>query len=162
MTARIKIKGGQRLARYLAQLRHNREQLKGTKAEVGFFGPQIATLGATHELGTRGKDGGPKLPARPAFGRARDDVRRAIRRVMREQLEGKRGMIEPAALESAALAGLEVVRESYRNAPGPPLSERQEARKRGTRGEGKKLIGVKGPKLIGHLEARIDGRKVGG
>ena len=158
---KIKIKGGERLKRYIRDVQRNRDRVKGSKAEVGFFGPQIATLAATHELGTRDKDGGPKLPARPAFGQARENVRREVRRVLREQLEGKRGMIEPAALESAALAGLEVVRESYRNAPGPELSERQKARKRGTPGEGKKLIGVKGPKLIGHLEARIDGRKVG-
>lgn len=161
MGGKIKIKGGERLKRYIAEVQRNRDKLRGTKAEVGFFGPQIATLAATHELGQRDRDGSVKLPARPAFGRARDKVRQEFRQALRAEVEGKRGMISRDALEAAALAGLEAVRKSYMNAPGPPLSERQQARKAGTPGEGKKLIGVKGPKLIEHLEARIDGQKVG-
>lgn len=156
---KIKITGGAKLARYIAELRRNREQLKGTKAEVGFFGPPIATFAATHEYGRRGKDG-TKVPAWPAFGRARPEVRREFRRALRGEVAGKRGLITPQALEVAALAALEVVRESYRSAPGPELSERQQARKVGTPGEGRKLVGARGERLIQHLQARVEHRRV--
>ena len=156
---KIKIRGGQRLARYIAELTRSREQLKGTKAEVGFFGPQIATLAATHEFGSRPKDG-TKVPARPAFGRARPEMRQGFRQALRQQVEGKRGLITPQALEVAAVRALEVVRESYRSAPGPELSERQQARKRGTPGEGRKLVGHRGERLIQHLQARVERRRV--
>ena len=157
---KIKIKGGQRLARYLTNLQRNRDKLRHTKVEIGFFGPRIATLAALHELGSRPKDGTP-VPARPAFGAAKRDVGQGFGEALRGAVQGERGAISRDAVEVAALAGLEAVRKSYLNAPGPPLSERQQQRKRGTPGEGRKLVGVKGPKLIEHLEARIDGQKVG-
>ena len=157
---KIKIRGGAKLARYIAELKANRQQLRDTKAEVGFFGPQIATLATLHEYGRRGKDG-TRVPARPAFGRARPEMRQEFRQAMRGAVEGKRGLITPQALEVAAVRALEVVRESYRSAPGPELSERQQARKVGTPGEGRKLVGVRGERLIGHLQARLNGRKVG-
>lgn len=158
--SRIKIKGGEKLKRYIAEVNRNRQKLRHTKAEVGFFGPQIATLAATHEYGRRPRDG-TIVPARPAFGRARPEIRQEFRRELRGEVAGKRGLITPQALEVAAVRALEVVRDSYRSAPGPELSERQQQRKRGTPGEGRKLVGVKGERLIQHLEARIDGHKVG-
>ena len=41
------------------------------------------------------------------------------------------------------------------------MSERQAARKRGTPGEGRKLVGSRGERLIRHLKARVDGRDLG-
>ena len=160
MAVKVKIKGGQKLKRYLADLGRNRHKLKDTKAEIGFFGPQIASLAFLHELGRRGRDG-TKVPARPAFGAAREDVRQEFREALRGEVERKRGFVSRDAVEVAARAGLRAVRESYMSAPGPPVGERQAARKKGTPGEGKLLVGTEGPKLAKRLEARINGQKIG-
>ena len=67
MSLRVKIRGGQKLAKYLQDMKRQNERLRQSRAEVGFFGEQISTVALTHELGLRGRDGGVRLPARPAF-----------------------------------------------------------------------------------------------
>ena len=57
-----------------------------------------------------------------------------------------------------ALAARDILKRSYETFAGPGLSERQAARKAGTPGAGRELVGSEGPKLIGHLEARVNGR----
>ena len=160
MSVRVKIKGGAKLARYLSHAKRNNEKLRETKAEIGFLEPRIATLAATHELGRRGRDG-TVVPARPAFGAARPEIRREIKRVLRTEAQGEPGLIDPGAMAAAAAAGLREVVTSYQSAPGPPVGERQQARKRGTPGEGRKLVGSRGERLIRHLSASVNGRKVG-
>jgi len=64
-------------------------------------------------------------------------------------------MPSPAHMAEAGEAAAAKVRESYLNAPGPEVSERQEARKRGTPGEGRTLVGTKGPRLIDHIESEV-------
>ena len=159
ISGKIKIKGGQKLARYLLKAKRNNEKLRETKAEIGFLEPRISTLAALHELGQRGRDG--VVPARPAFGDSVAEVRAAVKRALRAEAKGAPGLIDPAAMAAAAAAGLREVVKSYQSAPGPELSERQEARKRGTPGEGRKLVGSRGERLIGHLQARVSGQKVG-
>ena len=66
----------------------------------------------------------------------------------------------PAALALAGAAVREVVKSSYLDFHGEELSERQKTRKEGTEGEGRQLVGGEGPKLIEHIEARLDGVKV--
>ena len=155
---KIKITGGQKLAKYLQDMKRQNERLRDTKAEAGFFGPRIASLALVHELGRR--DDGVRLPARPAFGASRQPAREEFRRAMRQEVEGKRGVITREALEAATLKALEAVKESYRSAPGPPVGPAQAARKKGTPGQDKLLVGTRGPRLIEHLEARIDGVKI--
>lgn len=64
------------------------------------------------------------------------------------------------SIKTAATAAKSAIRASYLDAPGPPVGEAQAGRKRGTPGEGKKLVGPRGPRMIDHLEARIENRKV--
>ena len=165
MSVRVKVTGGELLKRFAAKVRRNRQQLSGTKVEVGFFGPQISTLAALHEFGQRDKAGGPKVPPRPAFRAAvpalRSEFRQSLREGVRDGLEGQRGLITREQISKAALAALGAIRESYFAAPGPEVGERQAARKKGTAGEGRKLVGTEGPKLIDHLEAKINGEKLG-
>ena len=87
----------------------------------------------------------------------RDGTREAAR--IASQPEASERAIE-GALDDAARDVRDAIKASYRRAPGPPLSEVQRARKRGTEGAGRKLIGHRGERLIDHVEAHNEGRKV--
>ena len=50
----------------------------------------------------------------------------------------------------------DIIRESYMNFHGAPLSERQRTRKEGTPFQDDQLIGHEGPKLISHIHAWIN------
>ena len=156
------IRGGAKLARFIKRARASARQVEGVKTEIGFIrDPKIARLAATHELGARDAKGRRKLPARPAFGRSLEDLRQAYKRTLRSEARESVGSVTAPMLAAAARAGLEVVRKSYRSgAPGPPVGPGQEARKRGTAGAGKLLVGVEGPKLSEHLTAEVGGSKV--
>ena len=161
LRGRIKVRGGDLLKRFAAKVRRNRQQLSGTKVEVGFFGPQISTLAALHEFGQRDADGGPKSPPRPAFRAALPKLRSEFRQSVRRNVEAESGvLITRAAVQEAAKAALHAIVESYRDAPGPQVGPAQQARKAGTLGEGRKLVGTRGEKLISHLQARVNGEKV--
>ena len=41
------------------------------------------------------------------------------------------------------------------------ISRYRQARKRGTPGEGRNMVAHRGERLIGHLQAKVDGGKVG-
>ena len=153
------VKGGAKLAKYVRQVQRQAAKVQGVKTEIGFFG-QVAPLAYAHEYGRRDKAGARVVPARPAFAQSLPELRKRYRDTLRQELEGKRGMVTVEALERAADAALGAVRESYQNAPGPELGESQQARKAGTPGEGRKLIGTRGPKMIDHLEARVERRRV--
>ena len=134
---------------------------KARKTTIGFHDPRIARLAATHELGQRDEKGTRKLPARPAFGRSLEELRTAYRNTLRREARGSRGAVTLPMLENAARAGVEAVKASYEaGAPGPPVGPTQRARKAGTPGESKLLVGAKGPKLAEHVQAEVDGRKV--
>ena len=155
------VKGGQKLRRFIKQARRQAARTQGTTTTIGFHNPKIARLAATHELGLRDAEGKRKLPARPAFGRSLEELRTAYRNTLRREARGSLGMVTLPMLENAARAGVEAVRASYEaGAPGPPLGPRQAARKKGTVGAGKLLIGTEGPKLATHLTAEVGGSKV--
>ena len=156
----IRVSGGEKLAAFAREVANNRRALSGTKIEVGFFDPLMARLAATHEFGQRDSDGGPKVPPRPAFRDALPRLRSEFRQSARRNLEGRRGLVTRSAVEAAAKAALGAIVESYRNAPGPEVGAAQQARKAGTPGEGRKLVGTRGEKLIGHLQARVNGEKL--
>ena len=140
--------------------------LEGLKLEVGFPDGYIMPLAIAHEFGARDKSGKSVLPERPAFRGARKVMATAWRmqckRIMRE-------VSKPRASRSAVLSMVrsavreqrDILVKSYETFHGVPLSERQEARKRNTPGEGKQLVGHEGPKLVEHIEARESGgRKI--
>ena len=155
------VRGGLKLRRFIKQARASAAKVQGVKTEIGFHDPRIARLATTHELGLRDAEGKRKLPARPAFGRSLEELRTAYRNTLRREARGSLGNITLPMLENAARAGVEAVKASYEaGAPGPPVGPTQRARKAGTPGESKLLVGAKGPKLAEHLAAEVDGRKV--
>ena len=105
-----------------------------------------------------------RLPERPAFRQGVADLERALPGLWHDALGGqdwRRGVVvSEAAAVKVALAARDILKRSYETFAGPGLSERQEARKAGTAGAGCELVGSEGPKLIGHLEARVNGRTV--
>lgn len=153
------VKGGERLAKYLRQVQRQSARVQNVKTEIGYFG-RVAPLAYAHEYGRRDKAGARVVPARPAFGRSLHDLRREYRDTLRREAKGSLGLVTLPMLEDAARAGLGAVRESYLDAPGPELSERQQERKAGTPGEGRKLVGSEGTRMIDHLRAEVNGRKV--
>ena len=153
-----RVKGGKNLARFL------RNTTRAARAmptiEVGFLDRRIQVLAARLEFG----DPDSRLPERPAFRQGIADLERALPGLWHDALGGqdwRRGLVvsESAAVK-VALAARDVLRRSYEGFSGPGLSEWQEARKAGTQGAGKELVGARGPRLIGHLEARVNGREL--
>ena len=153
------VKGGAKLAKFIRKARASAAKVQGVKTEIGFFGP-VAPLAAAHEFGKRDKSGGRVVPARPAFAQSMPELRKSYRDTLRREARGSLGNITLPMLQRAATAALGAVRESYENAPGPKLGKSQQARKAGTPGEGRKLVGTRGPKMIDHLEARVERRRV--
>ena len=156
------IKGGKKLAAYIKRAKRQAARTQRTKTEIGFLEPNMATLAAVHEFGTRAEDGSSKLPPRPAFGRSLRDLRREYRDTLRKRAKGEIEGVKRGMLEAAAEAGKQAVAASYEEgAPGRPVGPGQAARKKGTPGEGRLLVGTRGPRLAEHVEAEVDGSKVG-
>ena len=163
---RVKTTGGRRAAKYVQTRRELLAMLENLKIEVGFPDGYIMPLAIAHEYGARDKSGKSVLPQRPAYRSARPEMRRAWRRQCKAIM---RAVSKPRASRSTVLAMVrsavreqrDILVKSYETFHGVPLSERQEARKRNTPGEGKQLVGHEGPKLVEHIEAReSDGRKI--
>ena len=163
---RVKTTGGRRLSRYVKAKQKQVAKLRGTALSVGFHDRRIASLAATHEFGLRAPDGSQRLPERPAFrnglSEARRDWKRATVKAGRALSSPRRTGDEPdKALREGAVAVSDTIKESYSRFHGEGLSARQEARKKGTPGEGRQLVGHRGERLISHIEARdSDGSKV--
>lgn len=163
---RVKTTGGRRLSRYVKAKQKQAAKLKGRTLTVGFHDRRIAALAATHEFGLRDRDGNQALPERPAFRNglreARADWKRATVKAGKALSDPRRTGDEPdKALREGAVAVSDTIKQSYSRFHGEPLSERQRARKRGTAGEGRQLVGHRGERLISHIEARdSDGSKV--
>lgn len=160
---KVKTRGGRKLRDYVKEKRKQVAKLKGTVLSVGFHDPKISALAKVHEFGLRAPDGSQKLPQRPAFRNglkaARRDWRAATRAAGKALSSPRRtGDEAGAALRAGAVAVRDTIKESYSSFHGVPLSPRQEARKKDTPGEGRQLVGHRGPKLIEHIEAREAGR----
>ena len=151
---RSTIKGGKKLKAFLRNAARSSRKPQPT-AEAGFLEPHVARLAARLEFG----DPRSSLPERPAFRMSRDDAMKAGRVAIVDAL-GKetrtgRFAVADTAAKVAADAMAETIRGSYETFHGAPTSERQEARKRGTPGAGRQLVGHEGPKLIGHIKGRV-------
>ena len=146
-----RVTGGRRLKRYLREVRRKAERAPSGVAVGIVDDPHVATLAEQLEYGN------PKtnLPERPAF---RQGVERAIpeaRAAIREEAKKGGGVIDRAAAERVGEVAADEIRQAYRSFDGPGLSEAQAARKIGTKGEGRELIGTEGPKLVDRIGSRV-------
>lgn len=155
------VRGGDKARRVFREMKARRVSLP--LIEVGFKDRRIAALAANHEFGLEDADGRVKLPERPAFRNSLPDVQKA----MRDELLRIAKATSPfpgytdADWKRIAVVGRDALRRGYEKGDhGEPLSERQEARKRGTAGEGKQLVGSRGPRMIEHIGAWVNGRRV--
>ena len=153
-----RVKGGKKLARFLSNTK--RAARAFPVIEVGFLDRHIAVLAGRLEFG----DPNANLPERPAFRQGIADLERALSGLWKDATSGKdwrRGIgVTEAEAVKVALAARDILKRSYETFAGPGLSERQERRKQGTAGAGRELVGSEGPKMIEHLEARVNGRIV--
>ena len=145
----MSVTGGENLKRFIREARATPDEVT---VEIGFKDPKIAPLAQAHEFGI----GRVNLPERPAF---RAGIAR-LPDVIAEQQAGWAGAPTHEHLVALALAMHQVIKRSYLEFHGAPLSERQKERKEGTPAAGTQLQGVEGPKLIEHLGAWVDGEKV--
>ena len=160
MAKRTRVEGGQRLERFIRANKHAaREQ---PEMAVGFKG-HVVPLAALLEFGDPDKN----LPERPAFRQGlrhiADELPAKIEAAARANLKHRPPVLaltEGQAREIAIWAR-DILRASYQRFRGPGLSERQEARKVGTKGADKELVGHEGPKLVEHVKAYVNGAEVG-
>ena len=153
-----RVRGGKVLARFFRASR--RAAGKQAIVDVGFTDPHIGRLAARLEFG----DPNANLPERGAFRGGVATLRRTLGGEVRDAVSGtdwKRGIVvTDTAVEEVGVEARDTIKRSYLTFVGPGLSESQEARKRGSQGAGRELIGSQGPRLISHIEARIVGGKV--
>ena len=152
--ARSYVRGGGNLKRFLQNAKKS-SSTKQASAEAGFLEPHVARLAARLEFG----DVRSSLPERPAFRLAKADAGKAGARVVAKALSARvrEGVfvVDEAHARAAADAMADKIADSYRRFHGAPTSERQEARKAGTPGAGRQLVGHEGEKLIGHIRGRV-------
>ncbi|MCY4396349.1 MAG: hypothetical protein OXC10_14570 [Rhodospirillaceae bacterium] len=153
------VRGGKKFKRKMADLRTRAAALDGTVAEIGFHEPHVAAIARLHEYGSKGEGGAP-LPERPAFRAALPAMGKAMTGAIAAEGGKGKGAPSKAVIEAGARGAKAALVRSYEHAPGPPVGEQQEARKAGTPGAGRLLIGAEGPALIGHISAKVDGGDV--
>ena len=155
-----RVRGGKAWKRFTTNT-HRAARTTEPVVEVGFLDRRISILAGRLEFGDPASD----LPERPAFRQGVEDLKRAFpalwTKTMRAKDLTKGVVVDEQDLVAVGLAARDILRRSYETFTGPGLSERQEKRKRGTVGEGRELVGHEGPKLIGHLEVRVNGVVVG-
>lgn len=143
------VKGGSRLKAHIAKQR--RAIRTGPQSvTVGFHGA-IAPLARQLEFGNPATN----LPERPAFRRSNQEASKAFVESLKES-----GQLTQQSAAKAGKAAAAVVRASYLGFRGPGLSEIQKARKEGTAGANRELVGHRGPKLVEHLGVEVDGVEV--
>ena len=149
----MSVTGGENLKRYLRETKARAAQLENTVIEVGFKDRKIATLAMGHEFGIPQAG----LPERPAF---RVGVERLPDVICEHQAQW-RGLPTDEQIVELAIAMRDVIRQSYSEFEGTPLSERQKERKAGTPFADTQLTGAEGPKMIEHIGAWVNGVQVG-
>ena len=157
--ARTRVTGGKAWGKFLRNTK--RAASEPHQIEVGFLDRRISILAGRLEFG----DPETNLPERPAFRQGVADLERALPKLTLDIMKTKdlrKGLATSKAdAVKLGLAARDILKRSYETFVGPGLSETQEARKEGTQGAGRELVGARGPKLIGHLEVRVDGQVVG-
>ena len=121
---------------------------------VGFDSP-TSRIAAMHEFGSG------DLPERPVI-RVAARPGGSMTRAVREATRKVKGMPTQAQARDIAKAGVKGLQRAYRAAGGTvkPVGEAQRARKRGTPGEGRVLVGTEGEVLISRIVGKVDGNAV--
>ena len=154
---RVETSGGRKLAARLRSDERKVREVRGTVISVGFHDKRMASLAAILEFG----DPDTRLPERPAFRlTSRGDMLDKARAMLKAIGMRHDGPATKADLRELVIVLRDALKEGYLTFRGPGVGERQEARKRGTVGEGRELVGAEGPKLISHIESWVDGAKV--
>ena len=154
------VRGGDKLKRLAREMRARRSTLP--LVEVGFKG-QVATLARLHEFGLEDPDGRVTVPERAAFRAGISAAERAVSsETKRIATTGPRPFMGFSESDAAAIGRVvwAAIVASYRNFEGEPLGEVQTARKAGTPGAGRQLVGAKGERMISHLSVWVDGVRV--
>ena len=146
--------GGERLNEAIRQAQRQARAMDGLLVEVGFHG-RMAGLASTHEYGLRRP--GVRIPERPAFRVGARKLEGLANDFAAEDASG--GMTYEKAV-TYAIKARDIIRQSYHDFHGEPLSERQKARKEDTPFADEQLIGSRGPKLISHIHAYVNGERV--
>ena len=150
-----RVRGGKALARFMRASK--RAAGKAPVVEAGFLDRHVARLAGQLEFGNPNTN----LPERPAFRQGIGDLKRTLPEVVGDAVakDWKRGIVvtKEEATE-VGVAARDIIKASYMSFDGPGLSERQAARKVGTPGADKELIGSEGPKLVEHIQSRVDGK----
>ena len=148
------VRGGQNLKRFLRNAARSNATPQAS-AEAGFLTPHIAGLAARLEFGDPRTD----LPERPAFRASRIPAGQAGAKIVAKALSARTRegvfVVDEAHAGAAADAMAEKIRAGYRTANVAPVGERQAARKLGTPGSSRELVGHRGEKLIGHIRGRV-------
>ena len=152
------VRGGDKLKRFIreAKSRAGRAPL----IQVGFVDDRIAPLAYAHEYGVGQGPG--SLPERPAFRNALPAVQKAMRDELLRIAKATSPFpgYKPQHFKQVAIAGRDALRAGYLAFEGEPLSAVQTARKAGTPGAGRQLVGSRGPRMIEHIEAFVNGVRV--
>ena len=151
-----RVRGGKKLAAFMRASKRA-GAAKGRDVTVGFHDRAIAQLAGQLEFGNP-RTG---LPERPAFRQGRDDLKRTLPGVVEQAVSGtdwRKGIIvgHSAAVDIGE-AGRETIKASYLGFSGEGVGPAQAARKAGTPGEGRTLVGSEGPRLVERIEAKVDG-----
>ena len=156
---RVKTRGGKKFTAFMDLSRKQMKELGDTNIEAGFKG-RVAPLAKALEFGIPRSN----VPERPAFRQALPDVVRDTRSQAKRRVRfgGKGRYSIENATEAMAGAAQDAIIKSYEAGDTTPVGEVQEARKRGTKGDGQPLTGSRGPKLIGHIGAWVDGKPIDG
>lgn len=154
---KTRVRGGKTLARFLRASK--KAAGKQPTIDVGFHDPIVGRLASRLEFG----DPNANLPERPAFRAGIGSLKRTLPKVVGDAVakDWRRGIVvtKDEAMEVGVVAR-DTLKASYHTFVGPGLSEAQAARKEGTPGEGRELVGSEGPKLIERIEATVDGKTI--
>ena len=155
----LKRSGGRKLQSFLDKSRKNVRALAATRIEAGFFDPRAAALARIHEFGLG------DAPERPAMRLARPAFIKTVRKGVKASLKGSvtKGAFRltgDGAQRIAGWAAAALKREYliFSHIGAPKLGPVQVARKAGTEGQGRLLIGSEGPRLIEHIQGRVTRR----
>ena len=148
-----RVQGGKRWARFLKASK--RAKGKQPAVTVGFHERHVAQLAGQLEFGNP-RTG---LPERPAFRSGVETLKRTLPGVVRDAVGGhdfRKGItVSQSAVVEVGTEARDTLKAAYLGFDGPGVGPAQAARKRGTPGEGRELVGSAGPKLISRIEARI-------
>ena len=155
---RTRVTGGRALAKFM---RASKKGVgKQATIDVGFHEPIVGRLASRLEFG----DPNANLPERPAFRAGIGDLKRTLPGVVRRAVGGhdfRKGItVSQSAVVEVGTEARDTLKSAYLTFHGPGVGPAQAARKKGTVGEGRELVGSEGPRLVSRIEAKVDGEQI--